>query len=181
MPASWFGRRSVPALSEKKKILRIKAEPQTVLNGLFGRADDLHLLFRLACCPAMVGGASWRGRTVIAEGNKIKGNAIPVSAPYRLRDCAFVSPDASSFPGMRMASVLCKRLTSMRFRVSGTDKVRISQRQERTRKSVVLYRKVSGKRDRQRRRSMPPVSEKHAANGENRCRSKVFAPGKSGK
>ena len=55
----------------------------------------------------------------------------------RLRDCAFVSPDASSFPGMRMASVLCKRLTSMRFRVSGTDKVRISQRQERTRKSVV--------------------------------------------
>ena len=74
---------------------------------------------------------------VIAEGNKIKGNAIPVSAPYRLRDCAFVSPDASSFPGMRMASVLCKRLTSMRFRVSGTDKVRISQRQERTRKSAV--------------------------------------------
>ena len=40
---------------------------------------------------------------VIAEGNKIKGNAIPVSAPYRLRDCVFESPDASSFPGMRIS------------------------------------------------------------------------------
>ena len=93
--------------------------------------------FPAACCPAMVGRSIVERADVIAEGNKIKGNAIPVSAPYRLRDCAFVSPDASSFPGMRMASVLCKRLTSMRFRVSGTDKVRISQRQERTRKSVV--------------------------------------------
>ena len=74
---------------------------------------------------------------VIAEGNKIKGNAIPVSAPYRLRDCAFeAGTDAkvgSAFIG--------------RFLESETDNAEEACRQ---------------------------FSEKHAANGENRCRSKVL-------
>ena len=63
----------------------------------------------------------------------------------------------------------------MRFRVSGTDKVRISQRQERTRKvgSAFIGRFLESETD-NAEEACRQFSEKHAANGENRCRSKVL-------
>ena len=73
---------------------------------------------------AMLGSSRTELELVMAEGNRIKGSAIPVSTPYTARASPLVSPDIWSLLGIQMASRLASRFSTRRLAMRGRARAR---------------------------------------------------------
>lgn len=58
---------------------------------------------------------------VSVAGKRISGSAIPVKIPKTLRESLEVSPDICSLAGIRITSILPRRVSSILFMVRGTE------------------------------------------------------------
>lgn len=74
------------------------------------------------CTSETVGRSIVDTAFVIADGNKIKGRAIPVNTPYTLNASFVFNPYRFNERGMDTASILCKILRRTRLPVTGSDK-----------------------------------------------------------
>ena len=68
---------------------------------------------------AIVGSSMVETEFVIADGNRMQGNAMPVSTPYILRESEEGIPNACNLSGMEMASILCKMFNNVLLAVNG--------------------------------------------------------------
>ena len=106
------GKQSFPDQAQKREQAdaensHIEAVAQRSGDGLF---DAAAVVPSLGLCT--VGSRTTARELVTAEGKKIKGRAMPVRTPYRLRASEWLSPKAISRLGTKMASRLCRQFKS---------------------------------------------------------------------
>ena len=72
-----------------------------------------------ASAAATVGSSRVDTDPVIAEGKRIKGIAMPEKTPNNVSASSEVMPESTRWPGIRMASPLCKSVSSTRLAARG--------------------------------------------------------------
>ena len=80
---------------------------------------EIRSLFPADWAFATVGSRRTAIELVMAEGNRIKGMAIPVSTPYMEKASSLFNPKAWRRLGIQMASALPRRFNTSRFPIKG--------------------------------------------------------------